>query len=168
MKTLSALALLLSVLALAPVADAAGADRRADLSVTTVETGGKYAPRHVRAVWITDAQDRLVRTIDVRARKRRKYLGTWLAALGDREPNGISGATLKEHGAATFSWDCRDEAGQPVAGGVYRWRVELTDRNRPGPVTPPDHLAFTVGPEPYEAAPADLPNFRGLRVAFTP
>lgn len=168
MKTTQRILLALAALAWGTSLHAAETGRLATLTVTTSPAGGKYAPRHVLAVWITDAQDQLVKTVEVRAGRRQKYLTAWREALGDRKPDGISGATLKQHGPHTFTWDGRDANGQPVPDGTYRWHLELTDRNKPGPTTPPAHLAFAVGPDAVSARAADLPNFRDLALTFTP
>jgi hypothetical protein len=168
MNTMLRATLALAALAWTTSLQAADTGRLATLTVTTSPAGGKYAPRHVLAVWITDAGDHFVRTVEVRAGRRQKYLYAWRAARGDRAPDGISGATLKTHEPLTFRWDGRDADGRDVPDGTYRWHVELTDRHQPGPVTPADHLEFTVGPEASSRQPADLPNFRALSVTFTP
>lgn len=140
----------------------------ATLEVTTVPVGGRYAPKHVLAVWITDSQDRLVKTVAVHAGKRKKYLQNWIGRAGKGATDGIVGATLKEHAAMTFIWDGTGPDGQVVPPGTYRWHIELTDRNKAGAVTPDDYLAFTVGPEASVRTPDDLDNFKKLKLTFTP
>ena len=168
MKYLAGLLLTLGLLTATAHASAASTNGTAVLTVTTLPTSGRYAPRHVMAVWITDQQNKLVKTIAVQAGKRKKYLELWREDLGKQAPDGIVGATRKEHAAQTFTWDTCDQAGQPVAPGLYRWRVEFTDRNKMGPSTPADYLTFTVGPEPTTNRPADLPFFHDLGVTYTP
>ena len=168
MKTTRALALALLLCPVCLSTTRAEEGPRCVLEVTTSPGSGRSAPRHVLAVWITDAQDQFVATVEVRAGKRKKYLAGWLAALGQREPDGIAGATLKTHEPRVFTWDCRDAAGQLVPPGAYRWNVEISDRNKAGWRTPPEHLAFVVGPEPVALKPSDLPNFQACTLVFTP
>lgn len=146
----------------------AGTPATATLEVTTVPVGGRYAPKHVLAVWITDGQNRLVKTVAVHAGKRKKYLQNWISRAGKGATDGIVGATLKEHAAMTFTWDGTGPDGQPVPPGAYRWHIELTDRNKAGAVTPDEYLAFTVGPEASTRTPDDLDNFKKLKLTFTP
>ncbi len=42
------------------------------LTFVTTATDGKYAPRHVLAVWVADSKGKFVKTLLVRARKRKK------------------------------------------------------------------------------------------------
>ena len=167
MKTLTSSFVLLLALSLSPLARAA-TPGQATLKVTTAPLGGRYAPKHVMAVWITDAQDQLVKTVAVYAGKRKKHLRTWLGLVGEQNVDGVVGATLKEHGQMDFTWDLLDAQGKPVPPGVYRWNIELTDRNKLGVVTPPGHLEFTVGPEPSQRKAQDLEQFLGLELSFTP
>lgn len=167
MKTYLCLMLFAAAAAWAPVS-ATAAPASATLEVSTVGTGGRYAPKHVLAAWITDQQNKLVKTVSVNAGKRKKYLENWISVAGKGATDGIVGATLKEHAARTFTWDGTGQDGQPVPPGVYHWHIELTDRNKTSTVTPADHLAFTVGPEASTRSPADLENFKQLKVTFSP
>lgn len=137
-------------------------------SVTTVATTGKYAPRHVMAIWVTDSQGALVQTLQVNADKRKKHLVEWLAALGDTKVDAVTSATLKTHQTSKVVWNCKDAKGNPVPDGKYQIRVEFTEINGAGPSTPKDHIEFTVGPKAATVKPKDLVNFKAMSVAYTP
>lgn len=137
-------------------------------SVTTAPTEGKYAPRHVLAIWVTDSQGALVQTLQVNADKRKKHLVEWLAALGETKVDAVTSATLKTHQTSKVVWNCKDAKGNPVPDGKYRIRVEFTEINGAGPSTPKDHIEFTVGPKAATVNPKDLANFKAMSVVFVP
>jgi hypothetical protein len=137
-------------------------------SVTTVATKGKYAPRHVLAIWVTDSQGALVQTLQVNADKRKKHLVEWLAALGDTKVDAVTSATLKTHQTSKVVWNCKDAKGNPVPDGKYRIRVEFTEINGAGPSTPKEHIEFTVGPTASTVKPKDLDNFKAMSLDYVP
>ncbi len=141
------------------------------LEVTTRSTGGKYSPRHVLAVWVTDAQGRFVRTLMLKAKRQRSRLVAWQASSSGNTvglTDAVTGATATQHRAITVDWDCRDAAGAAVPDGWYRILVEFSERNGSGPLTPPGAIRVRKGPEPYAAEPGDLEFFRGMRVSYRP
>jgi len=164
-----ALAVLLPVFAGAAEATAQpGAVR---LQVTTRPTGAKYSPRHVLAVWVTDAEGRFVRTLMLKANRQRSRLSAWLKSSAGNTAgltDAVSGATLRQHEPITVDWDCRNAAGVAVPDGWYQILVEFTERNGAGPVTPAAALRVRTGPEPYTAQPQNLEYFRDLRVSYQP
>ena len=50
------------------------------VTVTTASPGGKYSPRNIGAIWISDGSDRFIKTLNVWADRRAKYLKRWNAA----------------------------------------------------------------------------------------
>ena len=148
----------------------AGTDGRATVRVTTVSADGKYAPRHVLAVWVTDADGGFVKTLAVRARKHRKSLRAWSDATADREDaltDAVTGATLKRHETRYVSWDCRDTQGNVVPDGVYRIFVEFSEKGR-GPVTDPNTIVFTKGPDAFRGDAPDTRHFRDVALIYRP
>lgn len=141
------------------------------LEITTRPTGAKYSPRHVLAVWVTDAQGRFVRTLMLRAKRQRSRLVAWQAGSSGNTAgltDAVTGATVTQHKAITVDWDCRNAAGETVPDGWYQILVEFSERNGSGPVTPAGTLRVRKGPEPYVAGPGDLEFFRGIRVSYQP
>lgn len=158
-----------ALLALTATATAStNATRTATFSVSTEKTSDKYAPRHVLAIWVTDSEGTLIRTLKADAKKRKKHLVQWVAASGDTTQDAVTGATRTSHQPVTVVWDCKDTKGKPVPDGTYRIRVEFTEANGPGPCTPAKHIEFTVGPKAMTVKPKDLPHFKSMSLTFTP
>ena len=132
---------------------------------TTASFNGEYAPDNVGAVWVTDEQDVFVKTLELWAVKRVKYLVKWRAASGDSTIDAVTGATRSHHGPHELVWDMTDVGGKVVPDGVFRVYVEFTEQNGAGVWLARD---FVKGAEPVELDPPDLPNFTGQHLTFTP
>jgi uncharacterized protein (TIGR03382 family) len=106
-----------------------------NLSVTTTTTpnGGQYAPRHVTAIWIEDANGNFVKTIGRWAGVRISHLVAWIAKSG-QDSDAVSGATIADHtNPLTVNWDLKNRAGTVVPDGTYTIRMELADDNTTQP-----------------------------------
>jgi len=143
---------------------------RLRVQVTTSAAGGRYAPRNIAAIWISEEGGRFVKTLAVWAEKRAKYLSQWNAATaaalqpGSRT-DAISGATQSAHGVRSASWNCQDTTGMLRADGTYRVCFELTDRDGPGPL---DCVAFSKGSLAWSTQPPDVPSFASRVLEFEP
>jgi hypothetical protein len=141
------------------------------LQLTTRTTGQNYAPDHVLAVWVADQQGRFVKTLLLRAGRKRARLTAWNASVGENPGaivDAVTGATQPQHGPLIADWDCRDVRGRPVPDGWYQIMVEFSEGTARGPVTPPGHIRVRKGPEPFTYTPADLPWFGGIQVSYEP
>ena len=100
------------------------------------------------AVWIENEKGEVVKTLFVtsfttkgRARgneplvrgyvKRPACVPTWVKAakandLSDQQLDAVTGATPKESGTQTFTWDFTDQQGKAVKKGTYKVMVEAT------------------------------------------
>lgn len=140
------------------------------IEVTTSSAGGRYAPRNIGAIWISDASGRFVKTLSIWAEKRAKYLTRWnqatSAALtpGDRT-DAISGATKTSHGVRSAGWNCKDRSGQLQSDGMYKVCFELTDLDGPGAF---DCVVFEKAARPWTLTPADAGSFASRRLDFRP
>lgn len=132
---------------------------------TTVSVGGRYAPSHVAAVWITDSSGKFVKTLREWGYRRQGYLSAWRASSGANTVDAITAATLKSHGPLTLDWDCTDTSKKRVAAGKYTVRAEFTEANTAGPNFAAD---FEVGSAPSTGNPADSRGFTGKTIKFTP
>ena len=152
-------------------ASAAATEGAAKFTVTLVPEKGPFAPRHYLAIWVTDAEGKLVRTLKACAKPKRVpvCLRTWAAV---KDLDAISGATILTYAAPNnpveVEWDGRDARGEVAPDGEYRIRVEFTEGNHQGPVTPADALRFTKGPAAARVNFADLPGFKAMTLAYTP
>ncbi|APR82054.1 Hypothetical protein A7982_07403 [Minicystis rosea] len=135
------------------------------VSFTTATFGGEYSPRNVGAVWVENGQGAFVKTLEVWAVKRIKYLTKWRAASGGNVVDAVTGATRSKHGSHALTWDITDVGGNVVPDGTYRVNVEFTEYNGSGKTT---LLEFVKGAAPVDLVPADLPNFKGQHLTFTP
>lgn len=138
--------------------------------MTTAEAGGRYAPDNVGAIWITDGGGRFVKTLNVWAKRRRKYLERWIAdtsAAGLRQNlvDAVSTASRSGHGTHLARWNCTDASRNVVPDGSYHVCFELTDDNRAGPV---DCVRFDKGSTPSTVTPPDLPTFTRRTIELTP
>ena len=129
------------------------------VSFTTVSPKGKYSPRNIGAIWITDANGAYVKTLTVWAGKRAKYLTKWISSSGGDKVDAVTSATLSSHGTRQGVWNCTDKAGQALGNGDYFLNAELTDRDGSGPYM---KVPFTFDGNPFDVQMPDeasVPNF---------
>lgn len=138
------------------------------LEFTTTTTGKQFAPRHVLAVWVSDDQGRFVRTLQCNAARYRRHLVQWNRSSGTNLVDAVTSASLTAHQAHTVTWDCRNAAGEVVQDGRYRLRVEFTEVNGAGPITPETLLQFTKGASPVTLKPLSQAHFKGLALTYKP
>lgn len=165
MRTRVLLPTLIALSAVTALGNTAGS---VEFTATTKPAKGKYAPRHVLAVWVTNSEGQFVRTLELYGRKRTKYLKTWAEQSKNNQVDAVTGATLKTHRVLTVAWDCRDTNGKPVPDGEYQIHMEFTDQNGQGPVTPPGHIKFTKGPQKASSTPGDLPFITQIELKYVP
>ena len=145
---------------------AAATEGVARLEFTTETTQAKYAPRHVAAVWIADAQTNYVATVAKYGAKRWTKLHTWNAARqGDNAVDGVSGATLATHEPLKATWNGKAADGKTAPDGAYFFVVEFTESNSQGPLA---RVPFTKGPKADERTLKEVKNFPALKVTYSP
>lgn len=133
-------------------------------TVKTVTANGNFAPRHVLAIWVEDAQG-FVKTKLLRASQRKQYLYTWRSVSGDNVIDATTGATLTSHQTHTVIWDCTDVDGNVVPDGDYTIRAEFTEKHAQGPLTA---VTFTKGTEEQHLTPADEDHFINISLDYIP
>jgi hypothetical protein len=138
------------------------------VSFRPAKISGKYAPRHVVAVWVADAKGGFVKTLAVYGLKEKKRLKTWAAQSKRNETDAVTGATLKRYQKHTVVWDCRDAGGDVVPDGDYRILVEYTCANQQGPVMPKAALQFTKGSKSIKLEPDDIEYFEDIKLTYKP
>ena len=133
-------------------------------SVRTVTENGNYAPKHVLAIWVEDAND-FVKTRLAMAGVRKIYLYKWKAASNYNVVDAITGPTLNSHQSHTITWDCTDLDGVEVPDGEYTIYVEFTEKHAQGPWTT---INFTKGPEAQHLIIPNEPYFKDMVLDFVP
>ncbi|MDA3930684.1 MAG: DUF2271 domain-containing protein [Prolixibacteraceae bacterium] len=141
-----------------------------EISVKTSDTGGKYAPRNVMAIWVENSSGEFVKTLLTYADKRITHLNNWQesTAKSDSEFNtidAITGATRSSHSTRTCSWDATNTNGSIVDDGNFKLCMELTDKNNTGNFT---EIEFTKTNESFEITPSDGPSFSSITISWTP
>jgi hypothetical protein len=140
------------------------------VSVLTVETGGKYAPDNIGAIWIADGGGTFVKSLAVWAKKRISHLTAWTdattqAGLDGNTVDAVTSATLSSHRTHQVSWNCTDTNEKVVPDGPYSVHFEVTDKNSSGPTA---SVPFTKGTKPITLSPPDEPNFKEIQLVFMP
>lgn len=145
------------------VTNTAGA---AILKVTTVPSkGGKFSPKHVMAVWVTDDQGTYIRTLMATKSKWSKYLLAWNVASGTNAVDAVTGPTVATHETHEVTWDCKNAAGVVVPDGDYRFWVEFTEKNGKGPLV---QLSFQKGVSASTAKTPDQTGYKDVSVTYMP
>lgn len=141
-----------------------------EITTTTSETGGKYAPRHVMAIWIENESGEFVKTLLAYGEKRRTHLNNWQKVTGDagseyNTTDAITGATQRNHGTKECSWDGTNFKNDTVSDGIYKLCMELTDKNETG-----NYATFDISKsnEAYNLTPEDVTSFSSISIAWNP
>jgi len=125
--------------------------------VTTKAIGGKYQPKNVGAIWVADASGKMVKSLEVWAATRVRYLSEYNKTRAGMSVDTTSRATLPNHRTHKLTWNLKDRSGAPVPKGKYKLTVELTDTDATGKsmsvdfdtsgsaitFMPPDNACFT-------------------------
>ena len=141
--------------------------------VTTVTARGRYAPVNVGAVWISDAQNKFVKTLNWWGRIRLSNATAWTQATGSNKTDAVSGASRTGHGQLMPApkWDCTDVSKNAVPDGAYVVHVTFaeSDANPFFPGTPIQaSVNFTKSSAPADVMGQDTANFTGMHVKLTP
>jgi len=129
--------------------------------VMTAPVGGRFAPRNVGAIWIETEQGQFIKTLEVWAQTRARYLRRFQAASGGDTTDAITSATLKKHEPHAVTWNLTDKDRQLVMDGNYRVALELTDKNGTGAS---HEVPFMLGTGPLLLTPADTAQFKQMQL----
>lgn len=142
--------------------DAGSPPSSVSFAVTTAALGGKYQPKNIGAIWIETPSGNFVKTLELWAKTRRRYLTKYNTAVGtSAEVDVTAAATLPTHSAHSVSWDHRDRSGALLDMGAYRLCVELTDASATGQFY---CLDFDSSAGTQSLTPADEPYFTSLEL----
>lgn len=140
------------------------------VTTTTSQTGGKYQPKNIVAIWIQDNTGKFVKTLLAYADKRKKYLTSWadvttLAGSSYNTVDAVTGATRNSHDVRTCSWNGKNFTNSQVVDGVYTVKMELTDLDGTGRSA---NFSFTKGPDVQTLTPANAPSFSNITITWQP
>lgn len=134
-----------------------------ELSYTTEALGGRYAPKNVGAVWVTDSSGKLVKSLEVWARIRLRYLLSYASARGSARPDVTATATLTNHKAHMASWDLKGSTGAAVPPGKYTLHAEVTDSHMDGKAI---EIPFDTSAGPATIEPPGSAGFKGIKLVL--
>lgn len=102
-------------------------------SVTTMPLGGKYQPKNIGAIWIETRSGEFVKTLELWAKTRRRYLTKFNKAVGTTGTVDVTAsATLPTHKMHGVLWNHADRSSVSRDPGPYRLCVEVTDASATG------------------------------------
>lgn len=134
-----------------------------DFSVQTTTYNGRYSPRNVGVIWITDAQGAFVQTLKIWARTRAGYLTNWRSSSGENYVDAVTSATINSHQTHNVTWDCTDSNGNLVADGNYRIYMEFTENNSTGKLS---YVEFSKSTSNQTLSPANDGNFINIQLSY--
>lgn len=140
-----------------------GGDALASLSfdVTTSPVGYRYQPKNVGAIWIQDESGKLVKSLEVWAATRRRYLTRYASALAGGSVDVTASATLGSHKTHHVTWNLKDRSGAAAPAGKYTLVIELTDGDQTGRTSTVD---FDTSAGATSMSPADAPSFSAMKL----
>ena len=127
--------------------------------VTTAIIGGKYKPKNVGAIWIADGSGKLVKTLEVWAATRMRYLTEYNKARAGSSVDVSARATLPSHRVHRVTWELKDRSGAAVPARKYQLFLELTDTDATGKTT---RIDIDLSGEPATQHPPDAAGFTGM------
>lgn len=129
--------------------------------VSTAPVGLKYKPKNIGAIWIADESGKLVKSLEVWAATRVRYLTAYTKARAGASIDVSARATLPSHRAHQVTWDLTDKSGAQVEPGKYRLHLELTDGDATGQTTAID---FDTSAAAGSSTPPDAACFSGMKL----
>lgn len=151
-----------------------------NVSMTTTAVPGNYSPRHVGAIWVSTESGAFVKSLNVWAASRIKYLTAWnnatkAAGVAGNKVDAVTAATLCPDPAKckmpvpspvhNVSWDCMNYKHEPVPDGTYKVNFEATAKNGTGPTYA---VTFVKGPMAASLTPPDSTPFTAIKLDFAP
>lgn len=139
--------------ATAPAVGTGMATGKLTVDFTPVDVPGTYSPRNVLAVFVTDSNNKLIKTLYATGGGPRVvHLKRW-QQLSNKTIDGFTGATRNTVASTgLLTWDMKDRAGAPVPNGNYKIWFETATSNVTAinPATANEALAGTLN---IDAAP---------------
>lgn len=113
--------------------------KEVSIEFNTQAIGGHHAPKHAMGVWITDTDNKYVRSMQVWGGVDPTWmLKNWRTAMGLLDTgwfdtttfDGVTSATRMNHdNHINLKWDCKDKEGKTVDNGTYKVWFEMIDED---------------------------------------
>ncbi|HEX5057876.1 MAG TPA: DUF2271 domain-containing protein [Kofleriaceae bacterium] len=145
---------------------------RLNVTLTTSQTATPvYQPANVLAVWVEDANGKIMKTIGRYADLRAIALVAWGQKAGTNDVDALSGATRTSHTdpVTLTAWDVTNRQGQVIPDGTYTVRMEVSDTNA---ITTTANnqgtFTFVKGPNPQMQTGLSNGGFTNVSISYTP
>ncbi len=135
--------------------------------VTTVTVGGRFTPNNAGAIWITDAQNKFVKTLSYWCPRYIVNVSPWVQSSGQNKVDAVSSATRHMHGPISAKWDCTDVSGAPVLDGKYTVRISFAEGDLPFTTVPQASLDFAKSAAGADVMGQDTANFKSMHATLT-
>jgi hypothetical protein len=131
--------------------------------VTTLSQGGFYQPRNIGAIWVQDSSGKFMKSLEVWAGIRSRYLSKYSSARGGMPVDVTASATLNSHKAHHATWNLKDRSGQAAPPGKYTLVIEVTDTDFTGKF---DTIDFDTSQGPQQLTPPNATYYTMLKVTL--
>jgi hypothetical protein len=131
--------------------------------VTTLAQGGFYQPRNIGAIWVQDSSGKFMKSLEVWAGIRSRYLSKYSSARGGMPVDVTASATLNSHKAHHAMWNLKDRSGQAAPPGKYTLVIEVTDTDFTGKF---DTIDFDTSQGPQQLTPPNATYYTTLKVTL--
>jgi hypothetical protein len=129
--------------------------------VLTAPQGGQYQPRNIGAIWVQDGNGAFMKSLEVWAGIRGRYLSKYAAARGNMPVDVVGSATLSSHRTHHANWNMKDRSGAAAPSGKYTVFIEVTDADRTGKFAAVD---FDTSAAPQTISPPDAQYFSAMKL----
>jgi hypothetical protein len=120
----------------------------------------------VGAIWITDSGGKFVKTLQEWGLIRISNATAWESSSSGNTVDAVTGATRRNHGPLTASWDCTDTSRNPVVDGQYTVNVTFAESDAIPFFSQAIQASvqFAKGSGPQSVNGTDTANFTGMHV----
>ncbi len=129
---------------------------------------GHYADKNCWAAFVIDENGTYIKTIEARSDDRLDEFEIWTNYLDGDEPDGITGATVKNHDRRYLSWDLKDRDNNHVTKGTYYLHMAFTEDNYSSKHPGVEHATQFVISGEASTVTDNSDNFEDIKIVHTP
>lgn len=158
---------MVALLAARPLAAPAQTDGSLRFRYTVTDPSGNYSA-FICAAWVDGTGTNHIKSRQWSTSSRRGYLYTFIREAKSNNVDAVSGGTYSGTKVFTNTWNCRDLTNNLIPDGSYQLRLEMTDRNSQGPISPNNHIRFTKGSSAWTNTYPGTNQFSNIEVLWSP